>query len=369
MDRNALRLHPEVVRKGAAPDRRERGSRPPAWIGRRFAGRRFAWNVLPSAASGPGPPRRRVAASRPRRSVAARPRAPHPHHDSLPGPPWRGLRRRGLRKSRIADRAGAHGLPGAACEGRRPARQPAMKCKLGKADGRSGAWPPSNQRQTDARPSIPRSRSSPTISGCSPSACPSTRASSSPTRARWSWAGGKRAAVQAAFIQLMGQEGVSEARVSEIAPGASTKPLKLAMDELVYVLQGRGLTTVWAQEGERAHVRVAPAQHVRPAAQLLARVPQHAGQPGRAPAALQLPADGHVGDPRPQLLLRQPLRSAGPALPRGRTASTRWQSCRRTTTAPSGATAWASGRATSSPTCRPGTSSTTTRGAARAAPA
>jgi quercetin dioxygenase-like cupin family protein len=57
--------------------------------------------------------------------------------------------------------------------------------------------------------------------------------------------------IQAAFIQLMGQEGVSEARVSEIAPGASTKPLKLAMDELVYVLQGRGLTNVWAQEGER----------------------------------------------------------------------------------------------------------------------
>jgi quercetin dioxygenase-like cupin family protein len=57
--------------------------------------------------------------------------------------------------------------------------------------------------------------------------------------------------VQAAFIQLMGQEGVSEARVSEIAPGASTQPLKLAMDELVYVLQGRGLTTVWGQEGER----------------------------------------------------------------------------------------------------------------------
>jgi hypothetical protein len=57
--------------------------------------------------------------------------------------------------------------------------------------------------------------------------------------------------VQAAFIQLMGQEGVSEARVDEIPPGASTKPLKLAMDELVYVLQGRGLTTVWAQEGER----------------------------------------------------------------------------------------------------------------------
>ena len=56
---------------------------------------------------------------------------------------------------------------------------------------------------------------------------------------------------QAAFIQLAGQEGVSEARVSEIAPGASTKPIKLAMDEVVYVLQGRGITSVWAGGGER----------------------------------------------------------------------------------------------------------------------
>ena len=55
-----------------------------------------------------------------------------------------------------------------------------------------------------------------------------------------------------AFIQLMGQEGVSEARVSEIAPGASTTPLKFAMDEVVYVLQGRGITSVWGGEtGER----------------------------------------------------------------------------------------------------------------------
>jgi hypothetical protein len=54
-----------------------------------------------------------------------------------------------------------------------------------------------------------------------------------------------------AFIQLMGQEGISEARVSEIAPGESAKPLKLAMDEVVYVLQGRGMTSVWGADGQR----------------------------------------------------------------------------------------------------------------------
>ncbi len=56
---------------------------------------------------------------------------------------------------------------------------------------------------------------------------------------------------KAAFIQLSGQEGVSEALVTEIAPGASTPPLKLAADETVYVLKGRGLTSVWGPDGER----------------------------------------------------------------------------------------------------------------------
>jgi mannose-6-phosphate isomerase-like protein (cupin superfamily) len=49
----------------------------------------------------------------------------------------------------------------------------------------------------------------------------------------------------AAFVQLMGQEGVSSARVTEIPPGESTRPLKFALDEVVYVLSGRGLTTIW----------------------------------------------------------------------------------------------------------------------------
>ena len=48
-----------------------------------------------------------------------------------------------------------------------------------------------------------------------------------------------------AFVQLMGMEGVNECRVSEIAPGDTLPPFKLEVDEIVYVLQGRGLTTVW----------------------------------------------------------------------------------------------------------------------------
>jgi hypothetical protein len=53
-----------------------------------------------------------------------------------------------------------------------------------------------------------------------------------------------------AFIQLTGQEGVSEARVTEIAPGQVLPPYKMAVEELVYVAQGNGTTTVWS-EGSR----------------------------------------------------------------------------------------------------------------------
>jgi mannose-6-phosphate isomerase-like protein (cupin superfamily) len=49
-----------------------------------------------------------------------------------------------------------------------------------------------------------------------------------------------------AFIQLMGQEGVSSTRLTEIPAGESTRPLKFALDEVVYVLDGRGLTTIWS---------------------------------------------------------------------------------------------------------------------------
>ncbi len=54
----------------------------------------------------------------------------------------------------------------------------------------------------------------------------------------------------AAFLDLAGQEGVSEARVTEIPPGKSLPPLRFAMDEAVYVVAGRGVTTVWSPDGK-----------------------------------------------------------------------------------------------------------------------
>jgi len=53
----------------------------------------------------------------------------------------------------------------------------------------------------------------------------------------------------AAFIQLMGQEGITSAVVMEIAPGKTLPPVKFALDELIYVLQGRGVSTVWSADG------------------------------------------------------------------------------------------------------------------------
>ena len=53
---------------------------------------------------------------------------------------------------------------------------------------------------------------------------------------------------KAAFMQLMGQEGVTGAWIQEIAPGETVPPVRFSLDEVVYVVEGRGLTTVWKEE-------------------------------------------------------------------------------------------------------------------------
>jgi hypothetical protein len=53
---------------------------------------------------------------------------------------------------------------------------------------------------------------------------------------------------KAAFVQLEGAQGITEVRISEIPPGKTLPPVTFALDELVYVLDGRGLTTVWTSE-------------------------------------------------------------------------------------------------------------------------
>ena len=55
----------------------------------------------------------------------------------------------------------------------------------------------------------------------------------------------------AAFVQLEGQQGITETRVSEVPARAVLLPVRLAFDEVVYVVQGRGATTIWRSGGER----------------------------------------------------------------------------------------------------------------------
>lgn len=55
---------------------------------------------------------------------------------------------------------------------------------------------------------------------------------------------------RAAFVQLMGQEGVSSTRVVEIPPGGSLDPIRLGFDEICYPLNGRGLTALWPEGGK-----------------------------------------------------------------------------------------------------------------------
>jgi oxalate decarboxylase/phosphoglucose isomerase-like protein (cupin superfamily) len=56
---------------------------------------------------------------------------------------------------------------------------------------------------------------------------------------------------ETAFIQLEGQQGITETRVSEVPARAVLPPVRLAFDEVVYVAQGRGATTVWRSGGAR----------------------------------------------------------------------------------------------------------------------
>ncbi len=55
--------------------------------------------------------------------------------------------------------------------------------------------------------------------------------------------------INGAILLMAGQEGQTEVRVSEIPPGTTSKPITFALDEIVYVADGRGLTTVSPDKG------------------------------------------------------------------------------------------------------------------------
>ena len=53
----------------------------------------------------------------------------------------------------------------------------------------------------------------------------------------------------AAVVILEGNKDFMETRVTEIPPGATLPPLKFSLDDIIYVLSGQGMTTVWDREG------------------------------------------------------------------------------------------------------------------------
>jgi hypothetical protein len=52
-----------------------------------------------------------------------------------------------------------------------------------------------------------------------------------------------------AYVNLFGEETSGDNYVCEISPGQSLKPQRHMFEELVYVLSGRGATTIWTHEG------------------------------------------------------------------------------------------------------------------------
>ncbi len=61
----------------------------------------------------------------------------------------------------------------------------------------------------------------------------------------------ERRGTSGCFVQLAGQEGWTQIYVQEIPPGETSRPFKVAVDELVFVANGRGLTTLWAENEEK----------------------------------------------------------------------------------------------------------------------
>src|SRR2546430_8623839 len=64
--------------------------------------------------------------------------------------------------------------------------------------------------------------------------------------APWDYKGG-----MGAFINLEGAGGTNDGYVCEIPPGTKLKPQKHLYEEMVYILDGHGATSVWQQNGKK----------------------------------------------------------------------------------------------------------------------
>jgi quercetin dioxygenase-like cupin family protein len=64
--------------------------------------------------------------------------------------------------------------------------------------------------------------------------------------APWQWKG-----VRGAYLNLIGTGDINDAYLCEIPPGGSVKPQRLLFEEMVYVLEGQGSTSLWNDEDKK----------------------------------------------------------------------------------------------------------------------
>jgi mannose-6-phosphate isomerase-like protein (cupin superfamily) len=67
-----------------------------------------------------------------------------------------------------------------------------------------------------------------------------------------------RTGVKGAIVRLQGAENLNDAYVLEIGPGQSTTPRHHMYEELIYVVQGRGATTIWNTSGTKTSFEWGP---------------------------------------------------------------------------------------------------------------
>ena len=66
--------------------------------------------------------------------------------------------------------------------------------------------------------------------------------------------------VPCSFVVLDGTGGVNDAYICEIPPQSKTKPQKHLYEEMVYVTQGYGATSVWQKDGKKHTFEWGPRQ-------------------------------------------------------------------------------------------------------------
>jgi hypothetical protein len=89
----------------------------------------------------------------------------------------------------------------------------------------------------------------------------------------WQRLGGK-----GAFLNLEGTGQVNDAYICEIPPGKTLHPERHLFEELIYVVKGRGATTIWTDGGNEADLRVAGGESLVPASQYVASTLQRTGR-------------------------------------------------------------------------------------------